>query len=212
MSLERLSRRDWLLKCTALGALTLAPDVTIAEALAWAEPADGQRRSPTPWNEIGPFYKREAPNVADLRGSGDKGLPLSVTGRVFDTRGQSIEGAKIEIWQADDAGLYDLDGYKYRASLTADKTGAYGFGSIMPGHYPARVCQHIHYLVTAPGCKALTTQLYFGTDPAFGGDPARNFTKDPLIQSVELVRPVKMTKSPAGNRAEVTFELVLERS
>jgi protocatechuate 3,4-dioxygenase beta subunit len=65
--------------------------------------------------------------------------------------------------------------------------------------------------VTAPGCKALTTQLYFGTDPVFAGDPARNFTKDPLIQSVELVRPVKMTKSPAGNRADVTFELVLER-
>jgi protocatechuate 3,4-dioxygenase beta subunit len=81
----------------------------------------------------------------------------------------------------------------------------------MPGHYPARVCQHIHYLVTAPGCKALTTQLYFGTDPVFQGDPARNFTKDPLIQSAELVRPVKMTKSTTGNRADVTFELVLER-
>ena len=45
----------------------------------------------------------------------------------------------------------------------------------------------------------------------FEGDPARNFTKDPLIQSVELVRPVKMTKSAAGARADVTFELVLER-
>jgi len=183
----------------------------MADVFAWSEQQKPAARTPTPWNEIGPFYKRAAPSVAELRGSGDKGLPLSVTGRVFDTRGEAIEGAKIEIWQADDAGLYDLDGYRYRASLTADKAGAYGFGSIMPGHYPARVCQHIHYLVTAPGCKALTTQLYFGTDPVFAGDPARNFTKDPLIQSVELVRPVKMTKSPAGNRADVTFELVLER-
>jgi protocatechuate 3,4-dioxygenase beta subunit len=206
-----LSRRDVLWKCAALGALTLAPDASMADVFAWSENQKPDSRAPTPWNEIGPFYKREAPNVADLRGSGDKGLPLSVTGRVFDTRGQSIEGAKIEIWQANDAGLYDLDGYKYRASLTADRTGAYGFGSIMPGHYPARVCQHIHYLVTAPGCKALTTQLYFGTDPVFSGDPARNFTKDPLIQSVELVRPVKMTKSAAGVRADVTFEIVLER-
>lgn len=182
----------------------------MADVFAWA---DGQAssRPPTPWNEIGPFYKREAPHAAELRAPGDAGLPLSVSGRVFDTRGQSIEGAQIEIWQANDAGLYDLDGYRYRASLTAGKKGEYLFGSIMPGHYPARVCQHIHYLVTAPGCKALTTQLYFATDPVFAGDPARNFTKDPLIQSVELVRPVKLSKLPAGNRADVTFEIVLER-
>ncbi|MCC7010498.1 MAG: hypothetical protein IT184_16945 [Acidobacteria bacterium] len=168
-------------------------------------------RPPTPWNELGPFYKREAPHVAELRAPGDKGLPLAVAGRVFDTRGVALDGAKIEIWQADDAGLYDLDSYRYRTSLTADRSGAYGFSSIMPGHYPARVCQHIHYLVTAPGCKPLTTQLYFATDPVFDGDPAKNFTKDPLIQSLELVRPVKMTASSEGSRAGVTFELVLER-
>jgi protocatechuate 3,4-dioxygenase beta subunit len=208
---QSLSRRDVLWKCAALGALTLAPGVTMADVFAWSEHQKSSSKAPTPWNEIGPFYKRSAPNVAELRGAADKGLPLSVTGRVFDTRGGAVEGAKIEIWQADDAGLYDLDGYRFRATLTADKAGAYGFGSIMPGHYPARVCQHVHYLVTAPGCKALTTQLYFGTDPAFQGDPARNFTKDPLIQSVELVRPVEMTKSAGGNRANVTFELVLER-
>jgi protocatechuate 3,4-dioxygenase beta subunit len=208
---DSLSRRDVLWKCAALGALTLAPGTSMADVFAWADSQQASSRPPTPWNEIGPFYKRQAPHVAELRAPGDAGVPLSVTGRVFDTRGQAIEGAQIEIWQANDAGLYDLDGYRYRASLTADKSGAYGFGSIMPGHYPARVCQHIHYLVTAPGCKALTTQLYFATDPTFAGDPARNFTKDPLIQSVELVRPVKLSKSPAGSRAEVTFEIVLER-
>ena len=69
----------------------------------------------------------------------------------------------------------------------------------------------MHYLVTAPGCKPLTTQLYFATDPVFAGNPARNYTKDPLIQSAELVRPVTLTKTPTGNLAVVTFELVLER-
>ena len=211
MSLERLSRRDWLLKCTALGALTLAPDVTIAEALAWAEPADGQRRSPTPWNEIGPFYKREAPHNAQLRSPGDAGQPLSVSGQVVDTGGKPLESATIEIWHANDGGLYDLDGYKYRAALIADRAGKYAFESIMPGHYPARVCQHVHYVVTAPGCKPLTTQLYFATDPVFAGDPQRNFTKDPLVQSVELVRPVTLSKTPAGTAAAVTFEIVLDR-
>lgn len=207
---EPLSRRDILLKCAALGALTLAPGMSMAEVFAWSE-MQAPVRPPTPWNELGPFYKREAPHVPELRAPGDRGLPLAVAGRVFDTRGVALEGAKIEIWQADDAGLYDLDGYRYRTSLTADRSGAYGFGSIMPGHYPARVCQHIHYLVTAPGCKPLTTQLYFATDPAFDGDAAKNYTRDPLIQSLELVRPVKMSRPPDGSRAEVTFELVLER-
>jgi protocatechuate 3,4-dioxygenase beta subunit len=211
MAAESLSRRDLLLKCAALGALTVAPGLSLQEALAWGDPQDAGSRAPTPWNEIGPFYKRDAPHHAQMRVPGDPGLPLAVAGRILDTRGQALEGATIEIWQADDAGHYDLDGYKYRAVLTADRGGQYAFESIMPGHYPGRVCQHVHYLVTAPGCKPLTTQLYFATDPVFAGDPAHNFGKDPLIQSAELVRPVKLTKTATGNTAAVTFEIVLER-
>lgn len=211
--MSHLTRRDLLIKCAATGALALAPGVALRDVMAWAEPQAGAARTPTPWDEIGPFYKRDAPHVAELRAPGDPGLPLSVSGRVFDTRGQVLEHATIEIWQANDAGLYDLDGYKYRTALTTDRSGAYAFGSVMPGHYPARVCQHIHYLVNAEGCKPLTTQLYFATDPVFEGDPARNFHKDPLIESAELVRPVKLTKTTSsGNIAAVTFELVLERA
>jgi protocatechuate 3,4-dioxygenase beta subunit len=81
----------------------------------------------------------------------------------------------------------------------------------MPGHYPARVCQHIHYIVTAPGHKELVTQLYFSTDPVFEGNPDRNFSRDPLVISRELVRPVTLTGDPKSIQANVTFELVLER-
>ena len=211
MTPDRLSRRDLLLKCAALGALTLTPGVSLAESFeSWA-PQDGHPRVPTPWDEIGPFYKRQAPHLGQLRAPGDPGLPLDVSGQVFDTRGNALEGATLEIWQANDAGLYDLDGYKYRAALVADRSGTYAFDSVMPGHYPGRVCQHIHYLVNAPGCRPLTTQLYFATDPVFAGDPIHNYTKDPLIQSPDLVRPVKLTKVFSGNMAAVTFEIVLER-
>ena len=78
----------------------------------------------------------------------------------------------------------------------------------MPGHYPDRVCQHIHYLVTAPGCKPLITQLYFASDPVFEGDPDRNFTRDPLIHSRELVLPVILTGDPKEIKATVKFELL----
>ena len=145
-----------------------------------------------------------------MRLPGDPGLPLSVSGEVFDTRGNPLEGATLEIWQANDSGLYDLDGYRFRAALVADRAGRYGFESVMPGHYPGRVCQHVHYLVQSPGCKPLTTQLYFATDSVFAGDPQRNYAKDPLIQSAELVRPVTIVRTPGGPAAAVTFELVLE--
>ena len=80
----------------------------------------------------------------------------------------------------------------------------------MPGHYPARVCQHIHYLVTAPGHKPLTTQLYFATDPVFEGDPDKNYKKDSLVTSRELVRPVTLVGDPKDIHAAVQFELALE--
>jgi protocatechuate 3,4-dioxygenase beta subunit len=81
----------------------------------------------------------------------------------------------------------------------------------MPGHYPQRVCQHVHYLVTAPGHKPLTTQLYFGTDPVFDGDPQKNFSRDPLISSLELVRPVMIKGDPKEMIAAVNFDVVLEK-
>src|SRR5262249_14949214 len=121
----------------------------------------------TPTSDLGPFYRKHAPSKSTMRIAGDSGFPLNVRGRVFDTAGKSIAGARVEIWRADHAGLYDLSGFRYRAQLVTGDDGSYGFESIMPGHYPDRVCQHVHYIVRAPGSKPLVTQLYFATDPAF---------------------------------------------
>ena len=199
-----------LATCAALGSFAVGSSLSLSQAMvAWQE--QEQIRKPTPWNELGPFYKRRAPQTTHLRAPGDPGLPLAVSGRVFDTRGNRIEGAKLEIWHADHLGHYDLDGYRYRTSLVAGRSGEYSFDSVMPGHYPDRVCQHIHYLVTAPGHKPLTTQLYFATDPAFDGDADHNYTRDPLIQSRDMVRPVTIGGDPRAILASVTFEIVLER-
>lgn len=88
--------------------------------------------------------------------------------------------------------------------------GSYAIETVMPGHYPMRVCQHVHYLITARGHKALITQLYFATDPVFDGNPDRNFTRDPLITSRELVRPVVIKGDPKQIVAAVTFDLVMD--
>ncbi len=206
-----LSRREILEKCLALGAVTtisaFAPS-TLLEA--WAQQELRARRA-TPGNALGPFYKKGAPLSRGLQIPGDPGLPLAVSGQVFSVRGESLPNASIDVWHTDHLGRYDLDGYRYRARFAPDAAGKYSFDSVMPGHYPDRVCQHIHYLVKAPGHKPLITQLYFATDPVFEGDPDRNYTRDPLIGNRELVRPVMLAGDPQAIQAKVQFELVLER-
>ena len=206
-----LSRREILEKCLALGAVVLASPSPAGAMMAAFEEREKQVRKPTPPNELGPFYKKRAPETALLRAPGDAGMPLSVSGQVFDTRGETLSNAVVEVWQTDHFGHYDLDGYRYRGKLVADNSGRYKFDSVMPGHYPDRVCQHIHYLVTAPGHKPLVTQLYFASDPVFEGDPDHNFNRDPLIHSRDLVRPVILAGDPKEMQAAVQFELCLER-
>ena len=199
-----LSRRDALCRCAALGLLTAASDVLEAFAI---EP-----NHPTVTADLGPFYRKHSPERSSLRISGDPGLPLKVRGQVFDARGNPLPGARIEIWHTDHAGLYDLKGFRYRAQLVTGADGSYGFESIMPGHYPDRVAQHVHYLVRAPGSKPLVTQLCFATDPAWGGDPAKNYKRDPIIPSAKLIRPVTLSGDPKDIVANVTFDLELERA
>ncbi len=205
------SRRDVLRECLAAGVLVVPAGWAEADVLhAWIDAQNP--REPTAHVEMGPFYKRRAPATTKLRMPGDKGLAMAVSGRVLSVRGEPVQGATIEVWQADDGGLYDIDGYRFRASIAPPASGAYAFESIMPGHYPARVARHVHYFVTAPGFKPLTTQLYFATDEVFQGNVNKNFSKDPLITSRTLVRPVSLSGTPETTLAAVEFELVLEKA
>ena len=205
----RLSRRDLLERCAAFGALVTLPTLDVDVVTSYWDQADV--RKPTPPNALGPFYKKRSPDSRMLRTSGDVGMPLAVSGRIIDTRGEAVPDATVEIWHADHGGHYDLAGYRFRAKVPLDRNAQYTFDTIMPGHYPDRVCQHVHYLVTAPGHKPLITQLYFATDPVFDGDPDKNFSRDPLVQSRELVRPVTIAGDPKTMFAAVSFELCLER-
>ncbi|HEX2712432.1 MAG TPA: hypothetical protein VHM88_09450 [Candidatus Acidoferrales bacterium] len=212
MQTIQLSRRDLLLKCAAIGSLSVVPTLSLEEAITgWQESGKRPALKPTAWDEIGPFYKRRAPHSTNLRIPGDPGLPLAVSGQVLATDASSVPNAVLEIWHSDHLGHYDLEGYRYRTTLVADAAGNYSFDSVMPGHYPDRVCQHIHYLISAPGYKPLTTQLYFATDPVFEGDPDKNYARDPVIQSRDLVRPVTLKGDPKDIHAAVVFPIVLER-
>ncbi|MGO9563829.1 MAG: hypothetical protein ACLPPV_14345 [Candidatus Korobacteraceae bacterium] len=203
------TRRELLERCAVFGAVTLATSMPVS-ALPTAWDDAEKKRQPTPFCELGPFYKRQAPNTSMLRAPGDSGMPLTVSGVGYNTRGEVVPEAKVEIWQTDNFGHYDIEGYRYRTLLEPGAKGSYAIESVMPGHYPTRVCQHVHCLVTAPGHKPLITQLYFATDPVLEGNPDKNFTRDPLITSRDLVRPVMIKGEPRQIIAAVNFDLVVE--
>jgi protocatechuate 3,4-dioxygenase beta subunit len=186
--------------------------LTVATAFdSWLR-AETVPRPATPIDQLGPFYKRGTPESAGhsamLRAQGDPGLQLAVAGTVYNTRGEVLPGAKIDVWQTNHQGRYDITGYRYRALLRAGMNGEYDFQSVVPGHYPARKCQHIHFLVQAEGHKPLVTQMYFASDPIFKGDPAKNMNDD--CPSVELVRPILLSDQATTMGANAMFELVLE--
>ena len=123
MPQRELSRRDVLRQCLAAGVLVVPArwsEVDVLHAWSGAE----LQRPPTAHVEMGPFYKKRAPNTAMLRAAGDPGIPLTVSGRVISIHGDPVPGATIEVWQADHGGLYDLEGYRYRAALAGGSSGA----------------------------------------------------------------------------------------
>ena len=187
------------------------------QLLAFWEQTEDQAHQPTPSDVLGPFFRKGASNNRTLRAPGDPGFPLKVAGRVINTKGQLVEGAKVDVWQADHTGRYDTRGYRYRAKITPDAKGGYGVETVMPGHYADRPAQHIHYLIAAPGHKTLVTQAYFATDPFFEGNPEKNWNKKRIAGHKELVMPVKLFEGGTGPgaepaHAEITFDIVLEKA
>lgn len=211
MKVSALSRRRMLENCITKGVLVAgATSLSHTQLLAFWEEKEAHAAKATPNDVLGPFYMKGAPNNATLRISGEPGFPLRVTGKIQNTKGQKIPGLKVEMWQTDYKGLYDVRGFRYRTKLLLDSVDDYAVETILPGHYDDRPAQHIHYMISAPGHKTLITQAYFATDPFFDGDPDKNYKKRNMVGSKELIRPVSLYEGPGPSRAAITFDICLE--
>lgn len=212
-----LTRREALENCIVKGLLVAGTPMASQSVLLgyWEDQQQQQSAAapkPTPPDILGPFYKKGAPNQAVLRAANDPGVPLRISGKVLNARGEKVPGARIDAWHADHNGLYDLQGYKFRTRLAIQDQDSYAIDTIMPGHYDDRPAQHVHYLVTAPGHKSLITQAYFATDPFFEGDPDKHARKRNLAGSRELIRPVTLYEKPGAAHAAITFDIILEKA
>jgi hydroxyquinol 1,2-dioxygenase len=143
---------------------------------------------------FGPFYVDGAPSYehgADVA-NGASGEPCTVRGVVRDLAGAPVPGARIEVWQADAQGLYDvqregLHGHQARGCLVSGADGGYHFRSVLAEPYPIPTDgpvgsmldatrrhpwrpAHLHFKIEAPGYETLITHVFRSGDPYLDSD------------------------------------------
>jgi len=154
--------------------VTLAAGALLASARLLAQE---RALRATPAVALGPFYPDRFPSdqdadltaVAGRRGRA-AGEILYLSGRVLDTRGRPLSGARLELWQANAHGRYmhsadgDASGpldpnFQGYASLRADAEGRYRIKTVKPAPYSGRTA-HLHFNAEGGRVK-LTTQMFF---------------------------------------------------
>ncbi|SIT48128.1 putative Protocatechuate 3,4-dioxygenase [Paraburkholderia piptadeniae] len=147
--------------CSAVHVAAVGPRTCVWAArrsFSYARCTD--EHEPTRQQTAGPFFLPHSPQRASLLEPGIKGTKIVLTGRVYSTQCSAVPGALLDFWHANDAGEYDVEGFRLRGHQFADGEGRYRLETIVPGLYPGRT-RHIHVTVRPPNGPILTTQLYF---------------------------------------------------
>lgn len=161
----------------------------------------------TPRTIEGPLYVAGAPESVGFArmddGSESNHIDtLIIEGKVTDTDGNVIEGAKVEVWHANSLGLYSFfdksqSDFNLRRTILTGADGKYIAQTTMPVGYgcpPNGTTQfvlnklgrhgnrpsHVHYFVSAPGFRKLTTQFNIEGDQYLWDDFAFA-TRDGLV-------------------------------
>jgi catechol 1,2-dioxygenase len=190
----------------------------------------------TPRTIEGPLYVAGAPlakgTVQLDDGSSENGEVLFMEGQVRNTAGRPVGGAIVDIWHANTLGGYSSfdpsqSKYNLRRRIETDAEGRYRFRSVMPRGYacpPSGPTQklldqlgrhgrrpaHIHFFVSAPGYRQLTTQINIANDQYLHDDFAFG-TREGLIPEIRRSAEPAAIHARGLNApfAEITFDFVL---
>ena len=199
-------RQEWILLSDTLGVSMLVDAIN--------------NRKPSGASEstvLGPFHVADAPELplgSDIC-LDQKGTPMVVAGRILSTEGRPIANAKVDVWQANDEGFYDVQqkgiqpDFNLRGVFRTNAAGEYWFRGVKPKYYPipddGPVGQligalgrhpyrpaHLHYIITAPGFETLTTHIFDPDDPYIHSDAVFG-VKESLMAKFEPVSdPARM--------------------
>jgi protocatechuate 3,4-dioxygenase beta subunit len=184
---------------------------------------------------LGPFHVQDAPARelgADIAVA--DGTPRCVVrGTVRSASGLPLAGAVLDVWQADDAGFYDVQQpervpeHNLRGVFTADDSGRFWFRTIVPKFYPVpedgpvgqllRATKrhpnrpaHIHFIGSAPGFDTVVTHLFIEGSPHLEDDAVFG-VKQSLIREVQKVDDPELARHYGVSNpfAVIDFDLVL---
>ena len=128
--------------------------------------------------------------------NGASGETCFVSGRVLGVDGSPIASARIDVWQSDEDGLYDVQRpaepsltaeHRARGRLSSAADGSFCFRSILAeacpiphdgpvgrlldalGRHPWRPA-HLHFMIAAPGYERLVTHIFRDGDKYLDSD------------------------------------------
>ena len=189
----------------------------------------------TPRTIEGPLYVAGAPVFEGLArmddGSEEDATVMFLEGQVLDTEGQPLAGATVDVWHANSKGTYSFfdqsqSEYNLRRRIITDAQGRYRARSIVPSGYgcdpqgPTQECldllgrhgqrpAHIHFFISAPGHRHLTTQINLSGDKYLWDDFAYA-TREGLVGEVQFRDDG--AREVAGRYAELKFDFQLQQA
>jgi protocatechuate 3,4-dioxygenase beta subunit len=206
-------RQEWILLSDTLGVSMLA------DAINHRKPSGA-----TQTTVLGPFHVEGAPHKAmgdnvNLEG---KGALLLISGRVIDRQGKPIEGATLDIWQANDEGFYDVQqpgiqpDMNLRGIFKTAADGRFWFRTALPRFYPVptdgpagELLQalgrhpyrpaHIHFMINAPGFEQLVTHLFVRGDPYLASDAVFGVKEELIVDFEEHDDQAEAERQGVGN-------------
>jgi len=191
----------------------------------------------TPRTIEGPLYVAGAPMAEGevrMDDGTDAGTVMFLQGRILDDQGNPLAGAVVDLWHANTKGNYSYfdttqSEYNLRRRIVTDAEGYYRARTIVPSGYgcnpqgPTQECldllgrhgqrpAHVHFFISAPGYRHLTTQINFEGDKYLWDDFAYA-TREGLIGDLRIIEDAEAARSRgvAGNRfAVMDFDFQLQ--
>lgn len=176
---------------------------------------------------LGPFYREGAPELqsGDCLAQEAKGQ-IVFCGRVVGPDGAGVPHARVQVWQTDADGYYDMqlhgqEKMDTRGNFTCDADGYFHFRTVRPlGYYipmdgpvgrlvtaqHRHGCRpaHIHFLIGAEGYRELVTSLYLADDQYIDTDTVFGVSSSLIVSP----GPDVDTPFPALPAIRYAFELV----
>ena len=191
----------------------------------------------TPRTIEGPLYVAGAPKSKGFARLDDgteveQGEILFMQGKVLDADNNPIPNAIVEVWHANLKGNYSYfdqsqSDFNLRGTIETDENGNYQFRSILPSGYgvpPGGSTEtllssvgrhgnrpsHIHFFVSAPEYRKLTTQINFEGDPYLWDDFAFA-TREGLVPDLTVITDAEKIKEKGLNKpfSSIDFDFTL---